>query len=257
MTNPLDHPGRDRFDQFDLFGPGQRGNDPLGATLGLGERPLAGSEHVGRRFEVRGESVLALDDVTVAVHAGQLLAVAGPSGSGKSTLLALLGCLDLPTTGSLHVGDHDLGTLGRRARRRLRRTTVATVLPQPADNLLANRTGVENLRLAMRHRGVAASSLDPLVDELAIGGFVERTAGTMSGGEQQRLALACALVGGTPLVLADEPTGSLDDENAAHVIATLSRAVAHGATIVVATHDPAVIDAAHDVVHLEHGRRVS
>jgi ABC-type lipoprotein export system ATPase subunit len=254
MTSSMDHPDRDRFD---LFGPGAPGADPLGATLGLGERPLAGSDHVSRRFEVRGESVLALDDVSVAVEAGRLLAVAGPSGSGKSTLLALLGCLDLPTAGSVHVGAHELATLSRRARRRLRRTTVATVLPQPADNLLSDRTGLENLRLAMRHRGVAASSLEPLIDELAIGGFVERTAGTMSGGEQQRLALACALVGGTPLVLADEPTGSLDDENAAHVIATLSRAVAHGATIVVATHDPAVIAAAHHVVRLDHGRRTA
>ncbi|MBI4935497.1 MAG: ATP-binding cassette domain-containing protein [Actinobacteria bacterium] len=217
---------------------------------------VARVDRVSRLFEVRGERVLALDEVTADVPRGRLLAIAGPSGSGKSTLLAELGALDRPTTGTVTIGDRDITALGRRARRSIRRTQVATVLPQPSDNLLVRRTGVHNLRVAMRQRGGMASWVQRVIDDVDIGDFVDRMAGTMSGGEQQRLALACALVGGTPLVLADEPTGALDDVSAGHVIDALVRAVSFGATIVVATHDPAVMDACHQVVRLDHGRRV-
>lgn len=202
-------------------------------------------------------TVQALAGVSVEVAPGTLLAVAGPSGSGKSTLLALLGCLDRPTAGTVHLGALEVSRLGRSARRTLRRDQVATVLPQPADNLLPHRTGLDNLRLALRHRRRRSpDAVAQVVEGIGIGHFVERAAGTMSGGEQQRLALACALVGGTPLVLADEPTGALDDHNAAQVIGALRRAVDDGNTIVVATHDPAVIEAADHVVHLSHGRRM-
>ena len=130
------------------------------------------------------------------------------------------------------------------------------MLPQPSDNLFVTRTGLANLRLAVRHRRGNPAEIDGLIESIGIGSFVDRLAGTMSGGEQQRLALACALAGGTPLVLADEPTGALDDANAAQVVAALVAAVARGATIVAATHDPAVIEASDDVVRLDHGRRV-
>ncbi len=224
--------------------------------------PVAKCEGVSRRFEVRGESVLALDDVSLTVEAGRMLAIAGPSGSGKSTMLSILGCLDQQTSGSVRVVGHEIGQLSKRERRRLRRNTVATVLPQPADNLMVARTGLENLAISMRHRGVAAVPVDGaflqgVIASIDLGGFVERTAGTMSGGEQQRLALACALVCGTALILVDEPTGALDNDSAARVVKALTNATAGGATIVVATHDPAVIEASDFVVRLDHGRRVS
>ncbi|MEQ1874663.1 MAG: ATP-binding cassette domain-containing protein [Ilumatobacteraceae bacterium] len=224
--------------------------------------PVAKCDGVTRRFEVRGESVLAVDDVSLTVEAGTMVALAGPSGSGKSTLLAILGCLDQQTSGTVRVGGYEIAELGRRDRRRLRRNTVAMVLPQPADNLLVARTGLANLAIAMRHRGVAPVSVESefmqgVIGSVDLGSFVERTAATMSGGEQQRLALACALVGGTSLVLVDEPTGALDNDNAARVVVALTNATARGATIVVATHDPNVIDASDVVVRLDHGRRVS
>ena len=222
------------------------------------EKPpaLASCDHVSRRFVVRGASVEALDDVSFEVPSGTLVAIAGPSGSGKSTLLAILGCLDRPTTGSVRVKEQELTLLTRRDRRRLRRV-IATLLPQPSDNLLVARSGVDNLRRAAAHCHAPISEVDAVIAEVGIGDFVERPAGRMSGGEQQRLALACALAGHTPLVLADEPTGALDDASAAQVVEAMLRATARGATIVAATHDPAVIDAAMSVVRLEHGRRVS
>ncbi len=233
--------------------------DPMDLMTDLTE-PVAKCEGVSRRFEVRGESVLAVDDVSMAVEPGTMVAIAGPSGSGKSTLLAIMGCLDQQTSGSVRVGGYEISELRRRERRRLRRKTVAMVLPQPADNLSVGRSGLDNLAVAMRHRGVPRQSVDSdfmqgVIASVDLGSFVERTAGTMSGGEQQRLALACALVGGTALVLVDEPTGALDNDNAARVVQALVNATARGSTIVVATHDPNVIDASNVVVRLDHGRR--
>jgi ABC-type lipoprotein export system ATPase subunit len=221
---------------------------------------IAYCDHVSRHYAVRDGTVRAVEDVSFEIVTGRLTAIAGPSGSGKSTLLAILGCLDRPTQGSVRLAEHELTLLGRSQRRALRRSTVATVLPQPSDNLLTSRTGLENLRAAAVHRNTDSAALDDTIDRLTtamgIGGFVSRRAGTMSGGEQQRLALACALIGGTPLVLADEPTGALDDHSAREVVAAMVAATASGATIVAATHDATVIDAATDVIRLDHGRRV-
>ena len=218
---------------------------------------VAFCDNVTRRFMTRNAHVVALDDVSLAVGEGELVAIAGPSGSGKSTMLSILGCLDRPSSGSVRVGEQELTLLGRRERRAMRRRVVASMLPQPSDNLFVGRTGVDNLRIAAKRRVGALADVERVVDDFGIGGFVARTAGRMSGGEQQRLALACALVGGTPLVLADEPTGALDDVSAEQVVTALLNATARGATIVVATHDANVMDAATSVVRLDHGRRVA
>ena len=225
--------------------------------------PVASCLNVSRRFEVpqrRGaaSSVLALDAVSADIAVGRLVALNGPSGSGKSTLLAMLAALDRPTTGSVTVLGRDLGSLDRAARRTVRQSTAVMVLPQPADNVLLAHTGRKNLLTMARHRGVgdAAKALEDVIALLGLGRFVDNVCGLMSGGEQQRLAVACALVGSPPLVLADEPTGALDANSAATVIEALRAAVTHGATVVVATHDPHVVDAADDVIRLDHGRRV-
>lgn len=229
--------------------------------MASGELPATGLAAMGRQltrqFVARGETVLALDRVDLDVPCGQLTAISGPSGSGKSTLLALLGCLDRPTHGVVVVAGREVGRLGRRARRSMRRVAVATMLPQPSDNLVLSRTGIDNIRLAARQRGADPAGAEGIVEQLRIGGFVERACLAMSGGEQQRVALACALAGGTPLVLADEPTGALDAVSAADAIAALAAAAATGATIVTATHDPNVVAAADRVVRLEHGRRIA
>ncbi len=216
---------------------------------------VAYCDNVTRRYVTRNAHVVALDDVSLAVGEGELVAIAGPSGSGKSTMLSILGCLDRPTSGSVRVGEQELTLLGRRERRAMRRRVVASMLPQPSDNLFVGRTGLENLRYAAKRRVGALSDVERVIDEIGIGGFVARPAGRMSGGEQQRLALACALVGGTPLVLADEPTGALDDVSAEQVVMAMLSATARGATIVAATHDANVMAAATSVVRLDHGRR--
>jgi putative ABC transport system ATP-binding protein len=218
---------------------------------------VAYCDNVTRRFATRNALVVALDDVSFEVGGGELLAIAGPSGSGKSTLLSILGCLDRPTSGSVRVGEQELTLLSRRARRSMRRRVVASILPQPSENLFVGRSGVGNLHTAAKRRTGGMGDVERVVDDVGIAGFVARPAGRMSGGEQQRLALACALVGGTPLVLADEPTGALDDVSAEQVVTALLNATRRGATIVAATHDANVIAAATSVVRLEHGRRVA
>lgn len=225
---------------------------------------VASCLNVSRRFEVPqrrgpGSSVLALDDVSADIIAGRLVVLSGPSGSGKSTLLALLAALDRATAGSIFLQARELGGLDRAARRRIRRSSAVMVLPQPADNLLLTGTGRENLRGVARLRDVGEGTeavLDEVITLLGLSRFVDGSTGAMSGGEQQRVAVACALIGTPPLVLADEPTGALDANSAATVIEAFRAAVDHGATVVVATHDPHMIAAADDVIRLDHGRRV-
>jgi ABC-type lipoprotein export system ATPase subunit len=217
---------------------------------------VAFCDNVTRRFVTRNAHVVALDDVSFTVGEGELVAIAGPSGSGKSTMLSILGCLDRPTSGSVRVREQELTLLDRRQRRAMRRRVIASILPQPSDNLLVGRSGVDNVRIAAAQRGSEPSAVERVIDDFGIG-FVSRPAGRMSGGEQQRLALACALVGRPPLVLADEPTGALDDASAEHVVVAMRHATAQGAAIVVATHDANVIAAATSVVRLDHGRRVA
>jgi len=221
-------------------------------------------DNVTRRFAIpirRGlrTEVTALDSVSLEIPQGQLVALAGPSGSGKSTLLAIIGALDLPTTGTIRVNGQQVAELTRRERRRFRQLTAVTMMPQPADNLLLDHTGRENVVLAARQRGVdgdLAAMADEALDQLQLGSFADQQCAEMSGGEQQRIALAACLMGGARIVLADEPSGALDSNGAATIIDTLLAAATSGMTIVAATHDPNIIAAATTVIRLDHGRRV-
>ena len=211
----------------------------------------------GRRS--RGAEVLALDDVSLEIPRGQLVALAGPSGSGKSTLLAMIGALDLPTAGSISVHGHEVAELSRRARRTFRRRTAVSMMPQPADNLLLAHTGRENVVLAARQRGVVgdlAAMADELLADMQLTSFADQPCAVMSGGEQQRIALAACLLGDAAVILADEPSGALDRAGAATIVDALVASAASGATIVVATHDPNIVAAATTVIRLDHGRRL-
>ena len=215
---------------------------------------------VVRRFESAAGPVVALDGVDLIVENGSFTVVAGPSGSGKSTLLGLAACIDRPDAGSVLVGGRDVLALGRRARRDLRRCRLGLVLPVPADSLLDSLDAVGNLVWAARQRSgerLAPDEAQSLLDVVGLSAAAHKRVTELSGGEQQRLAVACALVGHPAVVLADEPTASLDRDSAALVIATLRAAADRGATLLVATHDHHVLEQADVVVHLDHGRRVA
>jgi putative ABC transport system ATP-binding protein/macrolide transport system ATP-binding/permease protein len=223
--------------------------------------PAAHALAVTRRFDSVSGSVLAVHEVDVEVPRHLLTVIAGPSGSGKSTLLGLLACLDRPDGGQVWLDRVDTTPLSRRRRRHLRRDQIGIVLPQPSDNLLDRLDAGGNLAWAARQRGsTAALTADQRAEILSGVGLAEMAAKgvrQLSGGEQQRLALACAIVGDPLLVVADEPTASLDRASADRVVNVLRAAADRGVTLVVAGHDRRVIEAADRVVELDHGRRIS
>ena len=220
---------------------------------------------VVRRFGLGADIVTALAGVDLAIERGRLTVVAGPSGSGKSTLLALVACTQRPDEGTMTIGATDVLLLGRGARRRLRRDRLGIVLPQPSDNLLDHLDALDNVRWAARQRrrtsgdqpvsAGAEGDADAWLDAVGLGPTRRRRVRELSGGEQQRLAVACALAGQPDLVVLDEPTASLDRANAEALVDVLAALARRGSTMVVATHDPVVVAVADVLVELAHGRR--
>jgi ABC-type lipoprotein export system ATPase subunit len=224
------------------------------------ERRVVAATDITRRFITPSGVVTALDRVDFDIVAGTLTVVAGPSGSGKSVLLSMISCTDRPSAGTVRVDDQVVSDLGRRARRRFRRDRLGIVLPQPSDNLLDRISAIENVRWAERVRrpraGDAEHSSAALMEVVGISSVAHKSVRQLSGGEQQRVALVCALVGNPLLLVADEPTASLDATSSLAVVTALRSLGDRGVTMVVATHDPHVADVADSVIRLDHGRRV-
>jgi putative ABC transport system ATP-binding protein len=216
---------------------------------------------VVRRFPVEGDVVVALDCVDLDIRIGGMTVVAGPSGSGKSTLLSLLACTQRPDEGSVRIGDTDVLALSRRDRRELRRDRLGIVLPQPSENLLDQFDASGNVRWASQQRRDRPSidspdDLEQLLQSVGLAAASGRRVRELSGGEQQRLAVACALAGGPELVILDEPTASLDRVSAISLVEVLAGVASHGSTLVIATHDPLVVEAGDVIAELDHGRRI-
>jgi ABC-type lipoprotein export system ATPase subunit len=221
---------------------------------------IASARNVSRSYPAPGAPVVALDDVSVAVLSGQMTVIAGPSGSGKSTLLALLACLDRPDTGVVELGGRAIDSASSRERRRIRRQSIGIVLPLPPDNLLEHLDAAGNLAWAAKVRSgtrVAPDDVESHLAAVGLGDCGAKRVRQLSGGEQLRLALACAMAGDPPVVVADEPTASLDRDNAAAMVDAMRSAADRGATLVVASHDTHILDRADHIVRLDHGRRVS
>jgi len=196
-----------------------------------------------------------LDGADVTAHAGELVAVVGRSGSGKSTLLHLLGALDRADAGTIEITGERVDGRSERELTHVRRRRVGFVFQ--FFHLVPELTGEENVLLPARLPGSRADASDrgrALVERLGLRDVAGRLPHELSGGEQQRLAVARALVQDPPLVLADEPTGNLDPEAGATVLGLLRAAADEGRAVVLVTHDDAATAAADRVLHLEHGR---
>jgi putative ABC transport system ATP-binding protein len=206
----------------------------------------------------KGEAtVVALDGVTIDFGRGQFTAVMGPSGSGKSTLMHCMAGLDKPTSGHTFVGDQEIGLLDDSGLTQLRRDRVGFVFQ--SFNLVPTLTAAENITLPADLAGKPVDSawLDYLVDQLGIRDRLGHRPSEMSGGQQQRVACARALIGRPDLVFADEPTGNLDSNSSAEMLAFLRRSVTElGQSIVMVTHDPRGASHADRVVFLADGRVV-
>jgi ABC-type lipoprotein export system ATPase subunit len=194
-------------------------------------------------------AVHALRGVSLSVPAGTLTAVVGPSGSGKSSLLRVLTGIDRATSGEVWIDDRNVARSSARRLRRLRRDVVGYVFQRPSDNFLPNLTVGEHLRLAGGQR-----SGHEVLEALGIAHRIDHLPDELSGGEQQRAAFAQAVVAGSSVVVADEPTAELDSESARRVMDGVRRLVSSGVTFVVATHDVAVRALADEVIELDHGR---
>ena len=208
-------------------------------------------------FKIYRESqveTVALRGVSLAVEPGELVAIVGPSGSGKSTLLNLIGGLDTPSAGQVWVGDQNIGTLPETERARLRRQQLGFVFQD--HNLLPFLTALENVVLALNLAGARQASLTAaeLLGQMGLAGRLNHLPAALSGGEQQRAAIACALANQPALLLADEPTGELDSQTA-HTIMELLVALnrTHRMTVIIVTHDLAVADYAQRIVHMQDG----
>jgi putative ABC transport system ATP-binding protein len=183
--------------------------------------------------------------------------VVGPSGSGKSSFLRILAAMDRATAGRVTVGGTDLTGLSISGLRRTRRTLLGYVFQRPADNLIPYMDLTEQLMVAARLRGMprrsAARHLDELLGALGVGDRRHHLPRQLSGGEQQRLAFARAVIGDPLLVVADEPTAELDAESGQALLATVRELASRGTAFVIATHDQAVVDAADRTLYLRHG----
>jgi ABC-type lipoprotein export system ATPase subunit len=223
------------------------------------ERPVVLSGRgLTRRYVTATGEVVAVEGVDVDVRSGAVTALVGPSGSGKSTVLRLLACLDRPDGGAVLLDGAPVHELQGRWRRELRRRRIAFLESEPVHNLLDALDAAGNVRAAARWRGGPHVAVDP-TSALAAVGLAGRDAARitdLSGGEQQRLALAVATAGFPSVVVADEPTASLDRSTVGSVVEALARQAARGAAIVVATHDPVLVEAATEVVRLDRGRVV-
>ena len=197
-------------------------------------------------------AVHALRGVTLSFRAGALTAVVGPSGSGKSSLLRVLTGIDGATSGDVWVGERNVGRMSSRGLRRLRRDVVGYVFQRPSDNFLPNLTIGEHLRLASGRSGGAGDA--EILERLGIGHRIDHLPDELSGGEQQRAAFAQAVVAGSAVVVADEPTAELDTGSGRMVMDGVRTLVEAGVTFVVATHDGAVRRLADEVMELDHGR---
>ncbi|SEB06131.1 ABC transporter ATP-binding protein [Leifsonia sp. 21MFCrub1.1] len=210
-----------------------------------------------RIFTADGIEVQALQGLTLRVETGGLVAIVGASGSGKSTLLGILSGLDKPTAGSVTVAGRDLLALRSRERVDYRRRTVGFVWQQTSRNLLGYLTARENLALAMSVAGTGDRDrrATELLELLEVGHCADRRPTEMSGGEQQRVAIAVALANEPRVLLADEPTGELDEATSAEVLEAM-RGVNRelGVTTLIVTHDPTVSEHVARTVQIRDGR---
>ena len=223
-----------------------------------GRRELAARvEDLSQTYVLPTGAVPALADVHLDVPAQQLTVVAGPSGSGKSTLLRILGLVEAAGSGRVEVAGQRVDEASDRVRRRLRRRHIAFVFQRPLDNLVDDLDATEQLELAARLRGDGGGPADlSILEVLGLAHRATARTRTLSGGEQQRLALAAAFASRPSLIVADEPTAQLDRAAATRVIDALAALRDLGATVVVSSHDAAVVGAADQVVRLASGRVV-
>jgi putative ABC transport system ATP-binding protein len=222
------------------------------------ERSVIQLSGVSRSYDMGATTVTALDDVTLAIEPGEFVVVLGPSGSGKTTLLNLIGALDSPTSGSIVVAGRDITRAGRTELARFRRQTVSFIFQ--TFNLFPGLTALENVQFGADVSG-RADGHDRAIDVLEMVGLSDRLRHfphELSGGEQQRVAIARALGTGSPVLLADEPTGELDFATGVQILELLhDQTHRENTAVLIVTHNREISRVADRVIELGSGRIVA
>ena len=198
--------------------------------------------------------VAALDGVDIRIREGEFVAIMGPSGSGKTTLLNIFSCLDAPTEGRFLLDGLDTSSLAERDRARVRREKIGLVFQQ--FHLIPYLNALENVMLAQHYHSVTEpNEAAEALDHVGLGHRAHHLPSQLSGGEQQRVCIARALINEPAIILADEPTGNLDEENERLIVALLKRLhEVEGRTIALVTHNPELGALADRIIRLHHGR---
>ena len=221
--------------------------------------PLIAARHLVKTYELGGQPVRALQDVSLEIPAGEFVAIMGPSGSGKSTLMNIIGALDTPTAGTLVIDGEDVGSMNHDQLADLRNRTIGFVFQQ--FNLLRRTTALDNVKLPLIYSRRRPPDLNQAaracLELVNLGDRAGHQPAQLSGGQQQRVAIARALVNSPRLLLADEPTGALDSQTSAEIMALLVRLNAAGLTVIVVTHEPDVAAYARRLLRMRDGRVVS
>lgn len=214
--------------------------------------------NVSRSYPSGEEQVAVLKDISLQIHAGEMVAIVGVSGSGKSTLMNILGCLDKPTSGTYRVAGRDVSTLDPDALAQLRREHFGFIFQR--YHLLSHLTAAQNVEIPAVYAGIERKKRQARARELllrlGLSDRVDYPPSQLSGGQQQRVSIARALMNGGQVILADEPTGALDSHSGEEVMAILRQLRDRGHTVIIVTHDPLIAAQAERIIEIHDGKIV-
>ncbi|MCR8644010.1 ABC transporter ATP-binding protein [Paenibacillus sp. N1-5-1-14] len=220
------------------------------------DKPLIEINQLVKTYTMAGEVVPILKEISFSIEQGEFVAIVGPSGSGKSALMNMIGCLDIPSSGSYLLDGQEVSSMSENRQAQVRNEKIGFIFQ--SFNLLPKLSALENVELPLIYRGISQKERHAMA-ELALTnvGLADRTHHKpmqLSGGQQQRVAIARALAGDPPILLADEPTGALDTKTGKEIMQMLHDLNAKGHTIIVITHDPEIANQAKRVIRIQDGQ---
>ncbi len=230
--------------------------DNLQAIDFKSDKPILAMKNLCKNYQLGTVEVQALRNINLIINEGEYVAIMGPSGSGKSTLLNMIGCLDHPSSGKYHLGGQDVSKLDDDNLSLIRGARIGFVFQ--SYNLIGQLNVIENVELPMYYQGYPEEKSAGRARELAamvgLGDRLGHRPTELSGGEQQRVAIARSLANDPVIILADEPTGNLDSESGAEILSILNDLHQRGKTLIVVTHDEHIAGRAEKIIHLLDGQ---